>query len=175
MENKTILPAEWFPQSAIQLTWPHEGTDWAPILDEVIPCFVAIAKEIIKREKLLIVCPSELEVRTQLGEVEYSRIIFREMETNDTWARDHGGISVFEEGTPVVYDFSFNGWGMKYVANLDNLITRKLFHSKVICGRGTRSICIPLLEGGSSSRREKVLADSDECPFFCKQNEYLQQ
>ena len=49
MDNKTILPAEWYPQSAVQLTWPHEGTDWAPILDEVVPCFVEIAKEVIKR------------------------------------------------------------------------------------------------------------------------------
>ena len=57
MEHNVILPAEWYPQSAVQLTWPHENTDWAPILDEVIPCFVAIAKEVIKREKLLIVCP----------------------------------------------------------------------------------------------------------------------
>lgn len=56
MENKIILPAEWYPQSAVQLTWPHEETDWAPILDEVIPCFVSIAKEVIKHEKLLIVC-----------------------------------------------------------------------------------------------------------------------
>ena len=55
MEHNVILPAEWYPQSAVQLTWPHENTDWAPILDEVIPCFVAIAKEVIKREKLLIV------------------------------------------------------------------------------------------------------------------------
>ena len=88
MEKKTILPAEWAPQSAVQLTWPHEETDWAPILDEVIPCFVAIAKEIIKREKLLIVCPDEQAVRAQLGDVDYERIRFYEMETNDTWARD---------------------------------------------------------------------------------------
>ena len=62
MEHNVILPAEWYPQSAVQLTWPHENTDWAPILDEVIPCFVAIAKEVIKREKLLIVCPDETAV-----------------------------------------------------------------------------------------------------------------
>ena len=126
MTKQTILPAEWYPQSAIQLTWPHEETDWAPILDEVIPCFVAIAKEVIKHELLLIVCPDEQQVRAQLGEVDDTRIRFREMETNDTWARDHGGISIFDEGKPMLYDFVFNGWGMKFPANLDNLITRRL-------------------------------------------------
>ena len=26
--SRLALPAEWFPQSGIQLTWPHERTDW---------------------------------------------------------------------------------------------------------------------------------------------------
>ena len=29
------LPAEWEQQSGVQLTWPHAGTDWAPLLDAV--------------------------------------------------------------------------------------------------------------------------------------------
>ncbi|WP_075556932.1 agmatine deiminase family protein [Parabacteroides timonensis] len=177
MENKTILPAEWYPQSAVQLTWPHEGTDWAPILDEVVPCFVEIAKEVIKREKLLIVCPDESAVRSQLGDVDYSRIIFREMETNDTWARDHGGISVFEEGTPVVYDFVFNGWGMKYAASHDNLITRKLFHSKTFTEEVIPVNMQPfVLEGGSiESDGKGSLLTTVECLSSVNRNEYLQQ
>lgn len=141
MENKIILPAEWYPQSAVQLTWPHDETDWAPILDEVIPCFVSIAKEVIKHEKLLIVCPDEQEVRRQLGDVDDSRIIFREMATNDTWARDHGGITVFDQGEPVVYDFVFNGWGMKFAANLDNLVTRTCRYREHLPAGFRSSIC----------------------------------
>ncbi|NLG02058.1 MAG: agmatine deiminase family protein, partial [Lentisphaerae bacterium] len=45
------LPAEWEPQSGVQLTWPHAGTDWAPLLDAVTPCFAAIAREIARRER----------------------------------------------------------------------------------------------------------------------------
>ncbi|WP_459187085.1 agmatine deiminase family protein [Parabacteroides sp. APC149_11_2_Y6] len=177
MENKIILPAEWYPQSAIQLTWPHEDTDWAPILDEVIPCFVSIAREVIKREKLLIVCVDEQAVREQLGEVDYSRILFREMETNDTWARDHGGISVFDEGGPCVYDFVFNGWGMKFAANYDNLITRNLF------AQGTFSDSVLpvnmqpfVLEGGSiESDGKGTLLTTVECLASVNRNEYLQK
>lgn len=44
-----FLPAEWYPQSGVQLTWPHAGTDWAYMLDEVQECFVNIANEIAKR------------------------------------------------------------------------------------------------------------------------------
>lgn len=177
MENKIILPAEWYPQSAIQLTWPHEDTDWAPILDEVIPCFVSIAKEVIKREKLLIVCVDEQAVREQLGEVDYSRVLFREMETNDTWARDHGGISVFDEGVPCVYDFVFNGWGMKFAANYDNLITRNLFAQSTFSDSVLPVNMQPfVLEGGSiESDGKGTLLTTVECLASVNRNEYLQK
>lgn len=177
MENKIILPAEWYPQSAIQLTWPHKDTDWAPILDEVIPCFVSIAKEVIKREKLLVVCVDEQAVREQLGEVDYSRVLFREMETNDTWARDHGGISVFDEGVPCVYDFVFNGWGMKFAANYDNLITRNLFAQSTFSGSVLPVNMQPfVLEGGSiESDGKGTLLTTVECLASVNRNEYLQK
>ncbi|SEG01246.1 agmatine deiminase family protein [Parabacteroides chinchillae] len=177
MEAKVILPAEWHPQSAVQLTWPHEGTDWAPIIDEVVPCFVAIAKEIIKREMLLVVCPDEAMVRAQLGDVDYSRVIFREMETNDTWARDHGGISVFDGAQAAVYDFVFNGWGMKFAANYDNLITRKLFHTKTFSEEVIPVNMQPIvLEGGSiESDGEGTLLTTVECLSSVNRNEYLGQ
>ena len=112
------LPAEWAPQSGVQLTWPHEKTDWKNILNEVIPCFAAIANEIAKREKLLIVCHDKEVVKSQLGEnINQDNVLLIEMESNDTWARDHGGISVFVNNEPYIYDFCFNGWGMKFPAN----------------------------------------------------------
>ncbi len=178
MENKTILPAEWYPQSAVQLTWPHEGTDWAPMLGEVTPCFVAIAKEIVLREKLLIVCRDEAEVRSQLGSgVDYSRIIFREMETNDTWARDHGGISVFDGGVPMVCDFVFNGWGMKFAADCDNLITRNLFRLGTFAEAVVPVNMQPfVLEGGSiESDGKGTLLTTVECLSSVNRNEYLQK
>lgn len=176
-QTNIILPAEWYPQSAVQLTWPHEDTDWALILDEVIPCFVSIAKEVIKREKLLIVCRDEQVVRNQLGEVDYDRVIFREMETNDTWARDHGGISVFDQGAPVVYDFVFNGWGMKFAANLDNLITRALFAQGVFADMIQPINMQPfVLEGGSvESDGKGTLLTTVECLSSVNRNEYLQK
>ena len=175
-EDMNILfPAEWAPQSAVQLTWPHEDTDWAPILGEVIPCFVSIAREIIKRERLLIVCTSKEEVKQQLGEVDYDRIIFREMETNDTWARDHGGISVFIDGTPAVYDFVFNGWGMKYAADKDNLITRLLFMADTFNDEVLPLNMQPfVLEGGSlESDGKGTLLTTAECLLSLNRNEYL--
>ena len=56
------FPAEWHPQSAIQLTWPHKSTDWIDIIDEVTTFYVSLSKEIIKHTQLLIVCVSAADV-----------------------------------------------------------------------------------------------------------------
>ena len=173
----TLLPAEWFPQSAVQLTWPHAGTDWAPILKEVIPCFVSIAQEIMKREKLVVVCPDASEVKEQLGAFDEERVRFVELPTNDTWARDHGGISVFDPLGPMVYDFVFNGWGMKFAANKDNLITRNLYQSGVFAEEIQLVNMAPfVLEGGSieSDGRGTLMATA-ECLLSVNRNEYLQR
>ena len=167
--KQIMFPAEWHPQSAVQLTWPHHGTDWTSDIDEVVPCFVEIAKEIMKREKLLIVCPDKGEVMRHLEKVDSTRIIFIELMTNDTWARDHGGITVFEDGAPKVYDFVFNGWGMKYAANYDNLITRrlKLFGA---FEQDVKMVSLPfVLEGGSiESNGRGTLLTTREC--LCSEN-----
>ena len=175
MKQKIYFPAEWHPQSAVQLTWPHKQTDWAPILDEVTACFVAIAKEIVKREKLLIVCDDEDEVRRQLGKINYKAIIFREIKSNDTWARDHGGITVFIDGEPVIYDFTFNGWGMKFAANYDNMITEKLLQTNTFNKAVDVINMHPfVLEGGSiDSDGKGTLLTTAECLESENRNEYL--
>jgi len=158
------LPAEWAEQQFVQLTWPHAETDWAYMLDEVNACFVNIAREIIKHENLLIVCTDTDEVEQLLGDADLSRITFAEMATNDTWARDHGGITVLKDGKPVIYDFTFNGWGLKFAANHDNMITRKLY-SAGIFGEARHRNCFDfVLEGGSiESDGEGTLLTTAEC------------
>jgi len=175
MEDSTLFPAEWYPQSAVQLTWPHEDTDWASILDEVVPCFVSIAKEILKREKLIIVCQDKEEVLEQLGDVDDKRIHFCEVETNDTWARDHGGISVFENGDPVIYDFTFNGWGLKYPANHDNMITQYIYAYQIFDENvEIANLRYLVLEGGSlESDGEGTLMTTEECLLSMNRNDFL--
>lgn len=158
------LPAEWAEQKFVQLTWPHGETDWAEMLDEVNECFVNIAREILKRENLLIVCADTDKVENFFDEDELANITFAEMEINDTWARDHGGITVFEDGKPVVYDFTFNGWGMKFAANHDNLITRKLYMAGIFDESGHRNCFDFILEGGSiESDGEGTVLTTAEC------------
>jgi agmatine/peptidylarginine deiminase len=168
------LPPEWAPQSAVMLTWPHIHTDWQPILDEVIPCFVSIAKEVVRREKLIIVCASVEEVKSALGKVDYSQIIFRKLPSNDTWARDHGPISVFVDEKPYILDFAFNGWGLKFPANQDNQITRQLYESGIFTSDvGYQNMLHIVLEGGSiESDGEGTILTTSKCLLSSNRNEY---
>jgi len=127
--NNIHFPAEWYPQSAVQLTWPHARTDWAEVLNEVMPCFERIALEIMKRQDLIVVCADKDAVLHQLGGDHGGRLHLFEIPSNDTWARDHGALSVFQKGQPTLLDFTFNGWGNKFDADLDNAITSRLFEA----------------------------------------------
>ncbi|MBR5238329.1 MAG: agmatine deiminase family protein [Paludibacteraceae bacterium] len=163
MINK-IFPAEWAPQRFVQLTWPHADTDWAYMLDEVQACFKNIAREVAKRQQLLIVAPDVEDVRRQIAdEVNMTNVTLVEFPSNDTWARDHGGITIFEDGKPVILDFQFNGWGLKFPSDKDNLITERLHRGGHLFGelRNCRNF---VFEGGSiESDGEGTLLTTSEC------------
>lgn len=139
--------AEWEPQSMVQLTWPHEGTDWAPILDEITAVYEEMASEIRKREPLLIVDT---------------------MPHNDTWARDHGFITVEETSFDkkskalVLLDFCFNGWGEKFEATLDNQINKHLYEQGLVKGTYEDHLDF-VLEGGSIESDGKGTVFTTEC------------
>lgn len=150
------LPAEWERQECIQLTWPHPATDWdsAPgLLQEVTQCYIRIAREIASRERLLIVSPEPENVMNLLQEhlpmESLLRISLLECPTDDTWARDHGFITVHTDKGREYLDFRFNGWGGKYAAEQDNAISRHLYGSGLL-PEGKYVDCLDFeLEGGS--------------------------
>ena len=99
MQNKNyILPAEWHRQSCVQLTWPHEDTDWLPYLDDITETFVQIAKAVAHYEPLVIAAKHPDAVRAELEESlsdeEMENVRIYECDNNDTWARDHAFITL---------------------------------------------------------------------------------
>ena len=142
--------AEWDCQEGILIAWPHAGTDWAYMLDEVTACYVEIARAILMDdERLIIVAPDADEVRDALGtDVDWERINIVELPTNDTWVRDYGPITVYKDGRMVLTDFTFNAWGMKFAADCDNLVTSRL-HEKGLFNMPLLNCRDLVLEGGS--------------------------
>jgi len=125
--EKRRMLAEWEPQSCIQLTWPHAHTDWAPILPEITAVYEQMKAAIEQFEPVLVV---------------------DDIPHNDTWARDHGFITVEENGHLILLDFCFNGWGEKFEATLDNQINRHLYDKGLVKGIYEDHLDF-VLEGGS--------------------------
>ena len=174
------LPAEWEKQGFVQLTWPHEETAWYE-LPKVLDCYVEVAKAIARYEPLLIVCRDIAECKADMAARHYTPapdIRFVEAPINDTWARDHGAISVFgDRGEKCIEDFVFNGWGLKFGADLDNQITRNIYRAGAFAEDVKYLDMRPfVLEGGSiDTDGAGTLMATSECLCSLNRNEYLAQ
>jgi agmatine deiminase len=152
-QQKTLMPAEWTHQDAVMLTWPHAQSDWLPWLDLVEQTFVVLANEIRRREPLIISCYDEshrqhVQALLKAADKATDCVAFFVVPSNDTWARDHGPITVYRQGSPVLLDFGFNGWGDKFAWQLDDQITVRL-HQAGAFGKTPLETIHLVLEGGS--------------------------
>jgi len=146
------LPAEWEKQSGIMLTWPHAGSDWKPILKQVEPVFVEICLHTSRHEKVVVVCfdqNHQLAIQSLLKnrQVNMANVVFAFARSNDSWARDHGAISVWNNNQLQLLDFQFNAWGCKYEFSLDNAINSALYQQGIF-RVNIQSVAF-VLEGGS--------------------------
>ena len=149
-QKQKRLPAEWEPQDAVLLCWPHENTDWLPYLAAAENCFLEIAKAVTQFENLIIAVHDKTPVQKKLESagVNLNRVALYEIPSNDTWARDFGPITIYENGAPAILDFQFTGWGEKFGAGLDNQITANLCAAGAF-GNTPRRETDFILEGGS--------------------------
>ncbi len=163
--SSAIWPPEWASQDAVLLSWPHEATDWAYMLDEVKRCFIEIAKAITADERLLVAAPTPTEVEQELANagINLDKVSIYGIPTNDTWARDFGPITVMRNGNPVLLDFKFNAWGLKFAADKDNLINSRLELSEAFaCTLENHNGFV--LEGGSvESDGQGVVMTTSSC------------
>ena len=112
------------------------------MLDKITATYHEIAREIAKREELLIVAPEE----PNSSLFTFHSSLFT---SNDTWARDHGFITLTDdEDHHRLLDFCFNGWGEKFPAELDNAINRRLYDEGKLGGKYVDCLDF-VLEGGS--------------------------
>ncbi len=158
------MPAEWEHSGAVMIAWPHADTDWAYMLDEVTACYCDIARAITDNGAILVVAAPDIAIpKKHLADIDNSRIIFCQVATNDTWARDFGPITITDsDGTTRLLDFCFNGWGLKFAACLDNLITSKLSGASLFRAPLENHLGF-VLEGGSieSDGRGTILTTSE--------------
>ena len=156
MSTHYQLVAEWAPQGAVLLVWPHPESDWAATLDEVTPVFRAIAAAVLAHENLILVAHDDA-MRAELQSLA-DGLIQRESlpgrcrvhvaNSDDTWARDFGPLTVSDGSSTELRDFRFNAWGGKFPWKRDDALNATLDRNSTFGDLTLRRVDY-VLEGGA--------------------------
>ncbi len=146
------MPAEWEPQAAIWLSWPHRRATWPGHFRPIPNKFAEIVAQISRFECVRINCAAAQQPRARqlctLAGADLAQVEFFDHATNDAWCRDHGPIFVkhVRTGEVALTDWAFNAWGGKYHPfEADDAIP-----SRIACTLGLRRFAKKMvLEGGS--------------------------
>ena len=167
------LPAEWEHSDILLIAWPHAETDWNYMLDDVCRCYTDLVRAATRFGTVIIATPEPDAVKERLiaEGIYIAKCVLAEVPTNDTWARDFGPITMVDENyAPTLLDFKFNGWGLKFASDKDNLITRRLYQSGVLKGDYANRLNF-VLEGGSiESNGRGTLLTTSECLLSLNRN-----
>ncbi len=173
-EGSIRFPAEWELQDAILLAWPTATSDWGETIEDIEAVFVELSATISRFEKVVIVCSDAKHIHAKLAKstAKLDNISCHFIATNDTWARDFGPLCVYKNSEPLLYDFGFNGWGLKFPADQDNQINRRLYDNHAFsCPLLFQGL---ILEGGSiESDGEGTLLTTSQCLLSPNRNPQL--
>lgn len=153
MSTARRLRAEWEPQSAVLLSWPHERSDWAEDLPLVEPVYDRIVAEISHRQQALVLARNSrladrIHQRLAQAGADLERVCLHVGTYDDTWTRDYGPLAVDEPDGTALLDFRFNGWGGKFAAQGDDKVP-DLLQSAGIFDAATYHHLPWVLEGGA--------------------------
>jgi len=156
-DSSLRLPAEWEPQAAVLIAWPHADTDWAERLEQVETTYTALAAAVTRFQSLIIVVANaalraHVVAKLQGTHADLSRIRFVELPYDDTWLRDSGPITLRGEGNRFqLTDFRFTGWGGKFGAEQDDALIAGLVQAGVFGSAEHKRIDWALEGGGIES------------------------
>jgi agmatine deiminase len=116
------MPAEWEPQEAVWLTWPHNQLTWPDaMLAEVERSYIEFIRPLHSGQKIkLLVKNAEAETRVRKildsEGIAVTQIIFIPVAAEDSWIRDYGPTFVVhrEHRQLAMVKWRFNAWGDKY-------------------------------------------------------------
>lgn len=121
------FPAEWEPQSAVLIAWPHVTGDFSDNLEAVEQCYRFIAETVASRQSLFIVCRDDSHqqhIQHLLGDSVATTFVHAVVD--DIWVRDTVFLTVEQHGDARLCNFRFNGWGGKYPHQNDNALNDRL-------------------------------------------------
>ena len=116
------MPAEWEPQEAILLAWPHNEITWPDgLLDDVRAAYASIILALHSGQRIRLLVKDagmEGEARRRLAGagVVLAQVDFIHVPCEDSWIRDYGPTFVTNpaSGQVALIKWIFNAWGNKY-------------------------------------------------------------
>ena len=152
-DTKLRFPAEWEPQAAILIAWPHAATDWAERLGEVEETYIALVAAITRFQPVLICVADDdvetyAEIRLRSNRVDMTHVRFVTVAYDDTWLRDSGPITLRDGNHFRLLDFCFTAWGGKFEASQDDRLVEAL-STQGVFGSTPRQRIEFALEGGA--------------------------
>ncbi len=171
------MPAEWEPQEAIWLSWPHNYASWPGKFRPVPYNFANIVATISRFEPVRINASKKLHARArrlcERADANLDNVSFYDHPTNDAWCRDHGPIFVKHQktGEVALTDWAYNAWGGKYPPyDLDNEIPPSIEKATKL----RRFVKDMVLEGGSIDvNGQGLLLTSEQCLLNPNRNPHL--
>lgn len=146
---RLFLP-EWTPIECVLMALPNADTDWNYILDEARQQYARIIKALTDEDVyVVLICNDTDEASRLLRECDQRLITYVNADYNDTWTRDYGPLTILKDDRLRALDFGFNGWGLKFAADKDNLVNLHLSEKFVIMPSTYRNERDFVLEGGS--------------------------
>src|SRR5438128_9850963 len=173
------MPAEWEPQEAVWLAWPHNELTWPDgMLAEVERAYVEIIRALHTGQKIKLLvddAESQARVRSLLGRegVALLQIVLVSIPTEDSWIRDYGPTFITNRDTQklAMVKWIFNAWGNK---NEDLLGDDRVPHEM------NRTLNLPVfeagivLEGGSIEVNGKgAVLTTEQCLLNKNRNPHL--
>jgi agmatine deiminase len=146
------LAAEWEPQAAVWLSWPHRLATWPDHFEPIPAVYAALARRIAatgQPVKIVAAGHPQAEAATMVGDVDGVSLV--DLPTNDSWLRDSGPVFLTprrgqEALPPAAVAFGYNAWGGKYPPwNDDAALGRRIAESLGMRVFGANIV----LEGGA--------------------------
>jgi agmatine/peptidylarginine deiminase len=167
-DSSLRLPAEWEPQAAVLIAWPHADTDWADRLDEVESTYVALAAAVTRFQPLIIVVAdaslrAHVNAKLQATDADLTRVRLVELPYDDTWLRDSGPITLRDGNRFQLTDFHFTGWGGKFGAEQDDALIAGLVQAGVFGSASHKRVDWALEGGGIESDGEGTILTTWRC------------
>lgn len=144
----TFLP-EWGKTEYVMVALPAADTDWAYVLPEALEQYRRLLTAFVAEDqKCIVLCREADDVEKVCG-FKSDLLIPVVVPYNDTWTRDYGMLTVERYGRLRALDFGFNGWGLKFASDKDNLVNLNLDRIKLLVSGTYRKERDFELEGGS--------------------------